>query len=166
MTKRQVVFLLLLLTVLELYKLAQASDTSLDRSEKKYFFSDTIKLNWYKAVEFCRSRGMYLLSIRNAAEREAVVKYLESTGYPKTHDKFMLWMSANDVGEEGEFHWASTGERVNYLNWSNMEPNNFEPEENCVVLEYWAQGGSNCNYTFNDRYCTLDRLFLCETLLA
>ncbi|XP_052889796.1 C-type lectin 37Db-like [Anopheles moucheti] len=164
MTKRQVVFLLLLLTVLELYKLAQASDTSLDRSEKKYLFSDTIKLNWYKATEFCRSRGMFLMSIRNTAEREAVINFLESTGYPKTHDKFMLWMSANDLGEEGEFHWASTGERVNYSNWSDKEPNDYKSGEDCVVLAYWKKGGSKHHYKFNDTPCTRDYQFICETL--
>ncbi|XP_053661881.1 C-type lectin 37Db-like [Anopheles marshallii] len=169
MAKLQIVFLLVLLTVLKLS--AQESDITFGVfRQKEYYFSNSFKLNWFKAVEYCRSRGMYLLSIRNAEEREAVIEYLTSTGYPKTHKTLYAWISANDLGEEGEFHWASTGERVNYQNWSETEPNDYKIDdctgEDCAILEYWSEGGANYNYTFNDRSCMREFLFLCETLPA
>ncbi|XP_035914060.1 C-type lectin 37Db-like [Anopheles stephensi] len=172
MTKLQKVFLLLVLTV---FQLSAQSSSSSDTTfgifrQKEYYFSNSFKLNWFKAVEYCRSRGMFLLSVRNAEEREAVIEYLDSTGYTKTHKSLYAWMSANDLGEEGEFHWASTGERVNYMNWSDTEPNDYRIDdctgEDCAILEYWAEGGANYNYTFNDRSCAREFLFICETLPA
>ncbi|XP_058055234.1 C-type lectin 37Db-like [Anopheles bellator] len=156
--------------VLQIYPSAPADDdeTFALYREKSYYFGSTFKLNWFKAVEFCRSRGMFLLSVRNAAEREAVIEYLKGTGFTQKHKGLMAWISANDLGEEGEFRWASTGESVAYENWSETEPNNFEIDdcttENCAILEYWADGGSNFNYTFNDRACRREYYFICESL--
>ncbi|XP_050092133.1 C-type lectin 37Db-like [Anopheles aquasalis] len=137
--------------------------------QKRYYFSDSFKLNWFKAMEYCRTRGMFLLSVRNPQEREAVIEYLDNTGYTKTHKGLWAWISANDLGEEGEFYWSTTGERVTYPNWSDTEPNNFKIDdcnrEDCAILEYWAEGGANYNYTFNDRYCMREYHFICETLL-
>lgn len=148
--------------------LQQGDNTFAWARQKEYYFSSSFKLNWFKAVEYCRDRGMFLLSVRNAEEREAVIDYLASTGYTKTHKGLMAWISANDLGEEGEFYWASTGGRVNYPNWSDTEPNDYKTDdctgEDCAILEYWAEGGANYNYTFNDRACTKEFLFICETL--
>ncbi|XP_049541910.1 C-type lectin 37Db-like [Anopheles darlingi] len=150
---------------------AQANDdnTFAVFRQKSYYFSDSFKLNWFKAMEYCRTRGMFLLSVRNPQEREAVIEYLGSTGYTKTHKGLWAWMSANDLGEEGEFYWSTTGERVTYPNWSDTEPNNFKIDdctnEDCAILEYWSEGGANYNYTFNDRSCMREFHFICETLL-
>uniref|UniRef100_A0A182NHZ3 C-type lectin domain-containing protein n=1 Tax=Anopheles dirus TaxID=7168 RepID=A0A182NHZ3_9DIPT len=162
MRQTKTLLVLLLLTVLQLSQLsAQGSDTTFGIfRQKEYYFSNSFKLNWFKAVEYCRTRGMFLLSVRNAEEREDIIKYLASTGYTKSHKGLMAWMSANDLGEEGEFHWASTGERVNYPNWSDTEPNDYRIDdctgEDCAILEYWDEGGANYNYTFNDRSCMRD----------
>ncbi|XP_053661877.1 C-type lectin 37Db-like [Anopheles marshallii] len=170
MAKLQIVFLLVLLTVLKLS--AQESDITFGVfRQKEYYFSNSFKLNWFKAVEYCRLRGMFLLSVRNPEEREAVIEYLTSTGYPKTHSSFIFWTSGNDLGEEGEFHWASTGERFNYLNWRQNEPSGMSGgedsrKEDCCHVEYWSGHGANYNYTFNDRSCDHKLLFLCETLPA
>uniref|UniRef100_A0A4Y0BFZ7 C-type lectin domain-containing protein n=1 Tax=Anopheles funestus TaxID=62324 RepID=A0A4Y0BFZ7_ANOFN len=170
MVKVQKVFLLIVLTVLE-RSVQETSDTTFGIfRHKEYYFSNSFKLNWFKAVEYCRLRGMFLLSVRNGEEREAVVQYLDSTGYTKMRDNFMFWTSANDLGEEGEFHWASTGERVNYANWREGEPTgiggNNSTKEDCCCMEYRSGGGANFNYTFNDRSCRQELLFLCETLPA
>uniref|UniRef100_A0A182MSL1 C-type lectin domain-containing protein n=1 Tax=Anopheles culicifacies TaxID=139723 RepID=A0A182MSL1_9DIPT len=169
MTHLQTVFLCLVIMVVKLY--AQNGDTTFGIfRQKEYYFSNSFVLNWFKAVELCRARGMFLLSVRNPEEREAVIEYLDSTGYLKTHTKLMVWMSANDLGEEGEFHWASTGERMSYLNWRENEPNNDmaggTAGEDCAAMEYFEGTGANYNFTFNDRPCTENLLFLCETLPA
>ncbi|XP_050091171.1 C-type lectin 37Db-like [Anopheles aquasalis] len=136
--------------------------------QKRYHFSTSFKLNWFKAMQYCRTRGMFLLSVRNPQEREAIIEYLYGTGYIKTHQSLMIWTSANDLGEEGEFYWSTTGEHVTYSNWSPGESNNAEfddcTNENCAVLEYWAHRGAAYNYTFDDRSCKYEYHFICETL--
>ncbi|XP_049541909.1 C-type lectin 37Db-like [Anopheles darlingi] len=136
--------------------------------QKSYYFSDSFKLNWFKAMEYCRKRGMFLLSVRNTQEREAVIEYLGSSGYTSTRKTVMFWTSANDLGEEGEFYWSTTGEHVTYSNWSPSEPNNAKVDdctnEDCAVLEYWADRGAGYNYTLDDRSCMREYHFICETL--
>ncbi|EAL39764.2 AGAP000871-PA [Anopheles gambiae str. PEST] len=168
-TKRLANWVAILLSFLAIGLISAQKDINTNRLHRgKYYFGNTFKLNWYKAVEYCRSRGMFLLSVRNAEKREAVIEYLDSTGYTNTHNGLIAWISANDLGEEGEFHWASTGERVNYQNWSETEPKNYKIDdctgEDCAILEYWSDGGAIFNYTFNDRFCGREYMFICETL--
>ncbi|XP_058123565.1 C-type lectin 37Db-like [Anopheles ziemanni] len=169
MTKLNVLMVICFVMAFQGQVLLQQTDQAFAFSrQKQYYFSNSFKLNWFKAVEYCRDRGMFLLSVQDAEERQGVINYLTSTGYTRTHKELRVWISANDLGEEGEFHWASTGGRVNYPNWSDTEPNDFKTDdctgEDCVALEYDAEGGSNFNYTFNDLACTKEFLFICETL--
>ncbi|KFB51643.1 AGAP007411-PA-like protein [Anopheles sinensis] len=112
---------------------------------------------------------MFLVSIRNGEEREAVVRYLASINYIQSNKEFKLWISANDLAEEGVFHWGSTGEQLNYKNWRDGEPNEYVHDrctcEDCVILEYIDGAGLNYNYTFDDRPCTRQFPFICETML-
>ncbi|ETN61257.1 C-type lectin, mannose-binding protein [Anopheles darlingi] len=137
--------------------------------QKSYYFSNSFKLNWFKAMEYCRTRGMHLLSVRNPQERDAVIEYLDSTGFTNTHNHRIVWISANDLGEEGEFHWATTGERLMYSNWAPGEPNNAKVAEctfeDCVVMEYSLDLIVLFNNTFDDRDCQREYHFICETLL-
>ncbi|KFB51646.1 AGAP007413-PA-like protein [Anopheles sinensis] len=98
------------------------------------------KLNWYQAVEYCRSRGMFLVTI-----------------YNKPNGILHMWISANDLGQEGQFYWASTGERLTFNRWTPNEPNNLQHDactyEDCVVLERYLPSG--VNYTFDDRPCKI-----------
>ncbi|KFB51645.1 hypothetical protein ZHAS_00019723 [Anopheles sinensis] len=158
MTKLHVFVVTCVAVALQAQLSLQYGDNSFAWSrQKEYYFGSRFKLNWFKAVEYCRDRGMFLLSVRNAEEREAIINYLASIGYTKRHKGLWAWMSANDLGEEGEFHWASTGGPVDYQNWSETEPNNYKTNdcrgEDCAILEYWEEGGANFNFTFNDRDC-------------
>ncbi len=39
-----------------------------------------------------------------------------------------------DLDYEGKFVWDSDDEESNYTKWKYGEPNNFEEEEDCVIL--------------------------------
>ncbi|XP_058055235.1 C-type lectin 37Db-like [Anopheles bellator] len=136
--------------------------------QKSYYFGDAFALNWFKAWDFCRSRGMFLLSIRNQPELDAVVEYLEKGGVSKVTDHLQFWTSANDLGQEGQFFWASTGERMRYDRWTENEPNNGRQGEcrfeNCVVIQRNLNVDLKINYTFDDRTCDTPFMFMCETL--
>ncbi|XP_308425.2 C-type lectin 37Da [Anopheles gambiae] len=134
--------------------------------EKSYYFGNTFKLNWYKASEYCRTRGMFLVTINNDEQLNGVIEYIEKSGYTKTHDILHMWTSGNDLGEEGQFFCSSTGERLTFDRWTKNEPNNAMHDnctyEHCVVLEYFQPW--SINYTFDDRPCGANNFFMCETL--
>uniref|UniRef100_A0A182MPY8 C-type lectin domain-containing protein n=1 Tax=Anopheles culicifacies TaxID=139723 RepID=A0A182MPY8_9DIPT len=134
--------------------------------EKSYYFGNTFKLNWYKASEYCRTRGMFLVAINNDEQLNGVVEYIEKSGFTKTHGILHMWTSGNDLGEEGQFFFSSTGERLTYDRWTKNEPNNAMHDnctyEHCVVLEYFQPW--SINYTFDDRQCGAENFFMCETL--
>uniref|UniRef100_A0A182ISB6 Microcephalin n=1 Tax=Anopheles atroparvus TaxID=41427 RepID=A0A182ISB6_ANOAO len=133
---------------------------------KSYYFETRFRLNWYQAVEHCRSLGMYLVSINSPRQHEAVVTLLEKNGYNKPNGILHMWISANDLGQEGQFYWASTGQRMTFNHWHTGEPNNLQHDactyEDCVVLQRYLPSG--VNYTFDDRPCKNLNVFMCETL--
>lgn len=167
-TKRLAKFLVVLLSflIIGLIKTqTEAVNTFGIFREKSYYFGNTFKLNWHKAVEYCRARGMFLVSINNGEELDGVVEYIEKSGYTKTRDFLTMWTSANDLGEEGEFFLSSTGQRLTFDRWTKNEPNNMEHDnctfEHCVVLQHYLPFGHN--YTFDDRPCNFDYFFMCES---
>ncbi|XP_058121968.1 C-type lectin 37Da-like [Anopheles coustani] len=133
---------------------------------KTYHFETRFRLNWYQAVEYCRSRGMFLVTINSHPQYKAVVTILEKDGYMKPNGDMNMWTSANDLGQEGQFYWASTGERLTFNRWKANEPNNLKHDactyEDCVVLQRFLPNGFN--YTFDDRPCKSMNVFMCETL--
>uniref|UniRef100_A0AAG5D7A3 C-type lectin domain-containing protein n=1 Tax=Anopheles atroparvus TaxID=41427 RepID=A0AAG5D7A3_ANOAO len=136
--------------------------------QEEYFFSDNLKANWFGAFQHCRTLDKHLVSIRNDEERRAVINFLDSTGYTKANKEFKLWISGNDLAEEGMFYWASTGERLTYQNWRSEEPNDYAHDrctgEDCVILEYIDGAGRNYDYTFDDRPCIRQFPFICESI--
>ncbi|XP_035914059.1 C-type lectin 37Da-like [Anopheles stephensi] len=134
--------------------------------EKSLYFGNSFKLNWYKAYEYCRTRGMFLVRINNDEQLNDVVELVEKTGFTKANDELQLWTSGNDLGEEGHFYYASTGERLTYTRWRHNEPNNYKHDyctyENCVIVEYLKS--MSLNYTLDDRSCKTEYFFVCERL--
>ncbi|XP_052862532.1 C-type lectin 37Db-like [Anopheles cruzii] len=166
-TKRLAHAVAILIAFLVVSLIQSQSDTTFGVfREKSYYFGNSFKLNWFKAVEYCRSRGMFLVSVQNDEQLQGVVEYIEKSGFTKTHGILHMWTSANDLGEEGQFFWASTGDRMRYDRWTKNEPNNQMHDnctfENCVVLEYFQPW--SINYTFDDRACNANNFFMCETL--
>ena len=65
----------------------------------------------------------------------------------------MFWIGANDEAEEGTFVWED-GNNFCYMNWEYNEPNNWDPDEDCVVVN---KGGR-----WNDLYCYRHRYYACR----
>uniref|UniRef100_A0A182NEP2 C-type lectin domain-containing protein n=1 Tax=Anopheles dirus TaxID=7168 RepID=A0A182NEP2_9DIPT len=133
---------------------------------KTYYFPHSFGLSWQQAVEYCRNHGMFLVTIQTKEQLGSVVEYLNTSGYWKTKDQLHMWTSLNDIGEEGQYFWASTGERLTFDRWKAGEPDNKRLDtcttENCVVLSHHPVRG--VYYSFDDRPCQENNLFLCESL--
>uniref|UniRef100_A0A8D8MYB1 Macrophage mannose receptor 1 n=1 Tax=Culex pipiens TaxID=7175 RepID=A0A8D8MYB1_CULPI len=129
--------------------------------EKKYHIP-VIKANWFKAVEFCHSLGMQLVTIDSREENDALAKFIQST------DKFNelkneFWIGGSDLSEEGTFSWLGTGKLVTYANWSVNEPNNYHGIEDCMQLVYTPMYGQL--WTWNDNICKKGHFyFICESV--
>lgn len=112
---------------------------------------------------------MYLVTIQNRAELDAIIEHIEQSDDWKAENSanhVTLWTAFNDIGEEGQFHSASTGKPLQYSNWRAGEPNNVDHGscvfENCVALVHFPAG--NITYSFDDRPCNHKFTFICEHL--
>lgn len=71
-----------------------------------------------------------------------------------------FWTSGNDLGKEGVFTWAPTGQSVTYTNWYDGNPDNHLTDfvsENCLHLWGWGH-----RHQWNDHICTEKKFFICE----
>ncbi|EAL41799.1 AGAP007408-PA [Anopheles gambiae str. PEST] len=162
-TKRLANWVAILLSFLAI-GLISTHDTS-ELCHGKYYFGNTFKINWYKATHYCRSRGMFLVSINNHAQLNGVIKCIQKSGHMNLNNDLDMWTSGNDLGEEGQFFFSSTGERVTFNRWDKGEPNNawhgMCVYENCVTLHFKLH---SVNYTLGDRPCGKEKFFMCEAL--
>lgn len=72
-----------------------------------------------------------------------------------------FWTSGNDLAENRNFFWMSTGEPFTYTGWLRNEPNDVTSKEHCVHI--WQNddddGGS---YGWNDLNCNVEMYFICQ----
>lgn len=65
-----------------------------------------------------------------------------------------MWTSGNDLGQEGRFVWASTGQPLTYKNFLPNQPDNASGKEHCLELRH---GG-----LWNDSVCDIKQFFICQ----
>jgi hypothetical protein len=80
--------------------------------------------SWTASQSFALTLGGNLVTINDAAENQWV--------FNMWGDHF-LWIGLNDAQNEGTFAWVS-GEIVGYTNWAPGEPNNFNGDEDYVIM--------------------------------
>ena len=115
--------------------------------------------NWHTANEVCRSLGLRLLTLNNDVESEKAYQ-LARKYKPWTP----FWLSASDIGHEGEFVWMSTGKKVISAQWGPGQPDNTwhdNARENCLEVTYhWNSP------MWNDAPCHFKLVYFCETVPA
>jgi len=84
---------------------------------------------WTASEAEAENLGGTLAVIRNAAEQEWVFSKFGSYG-GMNHN---LWIGLHRQWPGGPFAWV-TDDRVDYVNWSDGEPNNHGGVENCVHI--------------------------------
>lgn len=114
---------------------------------------------------------MFLVSVINQEHLEEIVSFVNNSGIFATANEIVLWTSGNDLGEEGQFHWASTGDRLTLNVWGANEPNNIKFDdgwtEDCVQLkiETYENDKTKLKSKINDVRCRVNAYFMCETLV-
>ena len=104
---------------------------------------------WIDASAACRGRGMYLVTVDDAAEND----WLATTA--ATMGPGPWWLGYNDRATEGVWVWDGPTPAVLYTSWGDGEPNDYGTGEDCAELLFF---GTN----WNDSRCDAAQPYVCE----
>ncbi|XP_075063044.1 C-type lectin domain family 4 member G-like isoform X2 [Mixophyes fleayi] len=112
-----------------------------------YYFL-TIQLTWQTSLLTCLVKGSSLASITSEQEQEFLNMKRNDTS---------CWIGLTDEDTEGVFRWAD-GTSLSYTYWMTDEPNNYDGNENCGLMQNSGQ--------WNDVPCTWKLIAICEKKLG
>ncbi|CAK8681517.1 unnamed protein product [Clavelina lepadiformis] len=119
-------------------------------TEKCYAFIDAYTFGWAYAEKNCTEKGGHLVAIHSQDENFLLLSRATRT-FATT-----FWIGLKDTaGLDGRsFTWAD-GSILDYVNWVDGEPNNFEDQEDCAEMH--TNSGQ-----WNDDNCGIMNNFICE----
>uniref|UniRef100_A0A8D3AMY2 C-type lectin domain-containing protein n=1 Tax=Scophthalmus maximus TaxID=52904 RepID=A0A8D3AMY2_SCOMX len=88
-------------------------------------------MTWADAELQCVSEGANLVSIHNG-EEQTFIKYLIKNFDPAEGS---TWIGLSDLHKEGSWMW-SDGSAVDFVFWTEQQPDNSGGAENCVHTNY------------------------------
>ena len=124
----------LLLTIMASAAAAGSASAEVPSDAKKwsknghYYKVFNKSVTWEKAKAYCENQGGYLATITSKKEHDYIVGLIE-----KSKSKSFFWLGATDRAEEGKWKWI-TGEKWNYTNWGNGQPDNYGSKENALQI--------------------------------
>uniref|UniRef100_A0A146M2D9 Pulmonary surfactant-associated protein D n=1 Tax=Lygus hesperus TaxID=30085 RepID=A0A146M2D9_LYGHE len=130
---------------------------------KKHFeVHSAMKMNWYDALVYCKSRHYDLATVRSEEENYQLLVALQKAGIPTG----TTWIGGTRLSSaQEEFFWITDGRPVNneYVNWQPGEPNNGNAHnERCVEYFYDPNDYHESNVAWNDQACASENYFACE----
>uniref|UniRef100_A0A3Q2DP59 C-type lectin domain-containing protein n=1 Tax=Cyprinodon variegatus TaxID=28743 RepID=A0A3Q2DP59_CYPVA len=105
---------------------------------------------WTQAERDCLSMEANLASVHNYEESVYINGLISASGDGYAE----VWIGATDAQEDNIWFW-SDGSKFQDANWCNNQPNNFNGNQKCVIMNH---GASSC---WGDRRCTLTRPYVC-----
>ncbi|XP_063401463.1 C-type mannose receptor 2-like [Mytilus trossulus] len=103
---------------------------------------------WFQAREYCRSIGTDLVSVHNEKENNFLI-----TNFTQTSS----WIGLSNLHNNAKYVW-SDGSILNFTDWGESEPNNFNNNENCAQLFLKPD-----SQKWNDNNCFMSLRFTCKT---
>jgi hypothetical protein len=100
-----------------------------------------MRRSWRGALDYCSSKGGYLVTIQSVAENDFVFDLKES--YTS------IWLGASDATQEGVWEWAN-GEPWTFTYWEFGEPNNCHEVSGVCTPEHYLSFWSYDNRMWND----------------
>ncbi|XP_052067135.1 macrophage mannose receptor 1-like [Mytilus californianus] len=101
---------------------------------------------WFKARDYCRSIGTDLVSVHNKRETNFLI-----TNFTQTSQ----WIGLSNFQNNGKYVWSDRT-ILNYTDWGESEPNNFNNNENCAQLL------KPDSQKWNDNNCFMSLRFICK----
>ncbi len=123
-----------------------------------YHFLPEETSGFEEAKEKCEDKGYHLLDDLTDAKTKFVTNTLEQSQADDSAN-IMVWVGAkrkrtsNFRGEE--WRWT-TGEKVAKIDWGRGQPNNYNQEQNCAVLD------SELDWGWNDLSCRISAKTVCR----
>ncbi|XP_028395191.1 uncharacterized protein LOC114519267 isoform X2 [Dendronephthya gigantea] len=108
----------------------------------------TTRRSWGAAQYDCSKYGADLVSIHDDREQDFLMYYYQD------RSQFSLWTGLNDRDVERGYRWVDNSP-VDYINWEDGEPNDYNGRENCVEMK--SKSGR-----WNDLYCTNNLEYMCK----
>ncbi|XP_070141480.1 C-type lectin 37Db-like [Drosophila kikkawai] len=108
-----------------------------------FYIEKNTTVDWFEATRTCRRMNGVLATIRNQQELDLIV--------PKLEWDSKYWLFVNDLTQEGTFDSISFNPP--FLNWRQGQPDNYNSNEDCVMIIN--------NYMY-DSVCDSKALFICE----
>ena len=103
------------------------------------------------ANQFCKNQGARLFEPKSEATNRLV--------FDKSVEVFkgehQSWIGINDMDDEGEYVFTSSGEKVSSFFWSAY--NTFKDTEDCVIM-----GWPSVQWKWYDRPCSENLYSICE----
>lgn len=127
----------------ELYeKLSEAAQSSKPKTQTKnsntYKVISDVKLDSWEAAEiYCNNLGGHLATISSKEENDYIYSLMLDAGINSAY------FGLTDKDKEGSWNWI-TGEKCEYVNWHNGEPNSENPNEDYAMF-YWKYSDGTWN---------------------
>ncbi|XP_075962469.1 galactose-specific lectin nattectin-like [Anarhichas minor] len=111
----------------------------------KYVATD---MTWADAEFYCVSEGANLVSIHSLEEQNFVKSLIKNFDPVEG----VTWYGLSDIHKEGTWMW-SDGSAVNFVYWSNGQPDHIKGYEHCVQTNYpgalkWNDDQCSCTFPF------------------
>ena len=117
-------------------------------------------LGYTEASQACDAVGYHLVDEIDANGASFIKTRLEAEG--RAGSGTMVWLGALRDTEKGAardtWHWVS-GKTVSYIFWGEGQPNNYNREQNCAVLD------SQLDWRWNDLSCKVGLIYFCSYFL-
>ncbi|XP_059476706.1 uncharacterized protein LOC132197433 isoform X1 [Neocloeon triangulifer] len=119
---------------------------------KKYFFSDSSKVNWTSANKKCKGMGLHLATLTDKADLDTI--HAEAIKTIKRQNEFW-WLSAKNygIGDRLNFHWHDGSELQES---STLWRDEADKLKGCVY--FWSGNEKK----LNGLNCNENRYFICE----
>lgn len=103
----------------------------------RYFYiEEDFRVTWFTAIEWCRNKGGQLAVIQNEEELNAINAKLDVNS--------SYWLDINDLAYEGHYESWTSGKTTPYLKWYTDEPDNYNENEDCVLLRENVMWDQDC----------------------
>lgn len=111
--------------------------------------------SYERALQYCNTQGGYLATVTSQEENDFLLSYMKSQGCESAYFGF------SDADEEGVWTW-NNGEKAEYTNWHNNEPNGENPNEDYALFYYKYADGTWNDGDFGERTVNGGTAFICE----
>uniref|UniRef100_H3A5Y0 C-type lectin domain-containing protein n=1 Tax=Latimeria chalumnae TaxID=7897 RepID=H3A5Y0_LATCH len=106
-------------------------------------------LTWDRAQDYCQSHYRDLISVSSSQEIKTLISQLQDLS------AWLVWIGLQRNPNNNTLLWSS-GDPVNFTNWSPGQPNNAYGSQHCAAILYNSS-------RWHDTSCTENRSFVCSS---